>query len=173
MMGDVAPSDPDLLARLRRRDPAALQAIVEEHARTLYRAARGMGCSTDEADDVTQDVFVTFLETLDRFEGRAQVRTWLFGILHHKIQERRRADVREDLHDPIDNVFESRFDARGNWSQPPEPPDRSIASREVADAIRGCLDGLPVIQRDVFISGRSKSCPPPRSVRFWAKRSLT
>jgi RNA polymerase sigma-70 factor (ECF subfamily) len=72
--------DAEQVARLRARDPATLARAVEEHARPLYRAARGMGFDEAEAEDLVQDVFTTFLETLDRFEGRSQVRTWLFGI---------------------------------------------------------------------------------------------
>ena len=139
-----------LLARLRRRDPASLKAVIDENARRLYRAARGIGVRPDDAEDLVQDVFVTFLNGLGRFEGRAEVSTWLFGILHHKIQERRRRHAREELHDPIDEVFESRFDARGNWIRPPVNPDREAASREVGAAIQACLEGLSALQREVF-----------------------
>jgi RNA polymerase sigma-70 factor (ECF subfamily) len=109
-----------------------------------------MGFSAAEAQDLAQDVFVTFLETLDRFEGRAKVSTWLFGILHHKAQERRRSQSRDDLHDPIDEAFESRFDAQGRWISPMVPPDRLAASDQVAAALAACLDGLPPSQREVF-----------------------
>ena len=141
---------PDLIANLRRRDPAVLQAVVGEHARKLYRAARGMGLSNDQAEDLTQDVFVTFLSTLDRFEGRSQVSTWLFGILHHKMQEQRRASARDELNDPIDDAFEARFDTDGSWIRPPLPPDRLAASGQMTSALAECLEHLPPLQRDVF-----------------------
>jgi RNA polymerase sigma-70 factor (ECF subfamily) len=95
-------------------------------------------------------VFVTCLESLDRFEGRAQIGTWLFGILHHKAQERRRSRARDDLNDPIDTSFEAQFDSRGNWIQPPTTPDRAVGAREAREAIRECLEGLPPLQREVF-----------------------
>ena len=140
----------DIVDSLRRRDPAALRAVVDENARKLYRAARGMGLSNDRAEDLTQDVFVTFLSTLDRFEGRSEISTWLFGILHHKVQEQRRASARDDLTDPIDETFEARFDAKGNWIRPPVPPDRLAASGQMTDALAGCLEHLPPLQREVF-----------------------
>ncbi len=139
-----------LLTRLRRRDPDALRAVVDAHARRLYRAARGLGHSRDDAEDLVQDVFVTFLETLDRFEGRADVGTWLFGILYHKVQERNRQRLREERYDPIDAVFESSFDANGRWRRPPADPERALASEEAALAIRDCLGALPQAQREVF-----------------------
>ena len=101
----------DLIERLRRRDEPTLLAIVQEHARPLYRAARGMGFRDHEAEDLAQDVLTTFIQTLDRFEGRSQVKTWLFGILHNKVHERRRSLARESSTDSIDDTFESRFES--------------------------------------------------------------
>jgi len=150
MISGVTDLDATHLARLRTRDPETLRTIVNQHSRRLYRAARGMGVSIDVAEDVIQEVFVTFVSSIDRFEGRAEVGTWLFGILHHKVQERRRMRVREELNDPIDEVFESQFDARGGWIQPPAAPDESLSARECADAIQHCLDGLSSLQREVF-----------------------
>ena len=150
MMKGVVQLDDSYLARLRRRDPEALRAVVDEQGRRLYRAARGMGYSQSEAEDLVQDVFVTFIESIDRFEGRAQVGTWLFGILHHKSQERRRSVVREELNETIDQVFEAQFDARGSWIHPPTAPDRHVSAQEAGHAIQDCLGGLSPIQREVF-----------------------
>jgi RNA polymerase sigma-70 factor (ECF subfamily) len=139
-----------MLERFRQRDQDALREIVDAHARPIYRAARGMGFAIEEAEDLAQDVFVTFIETLDRFEGRAQVRTWLFGILHHKVQERRRSRARDELTDPIDAAFEAQFDLRGNWIHPPAAPDHAVSASEAREAIQECLEGLPPLQREVF-----------------------
>ena len=141
----------DLIARLRRRDPDALRSTVTEHARPLYRAARGMGFSPEDAEDLAQGSLAAFLESLDRFEGRSGVRTWLFGILHNKVMERRRELYREDNQDPIDEVFESRFDADGHWMRPPDDLHRLVESREIGEAIGGCLGKLPAAQREAFI----------------------
>jgi RNA polymerase sigma-70 factor, ECF subfamily len=150
MMMSVSELDPGLLARLRRRDPETLRVVVEEHGRRLYRAARGMGFSIQEAEDLAQDVFVTFLASVDQFEGRAQIGTWLFGILHHKAQERWRTHVRDERSDPIEAVFEAQFDSRGHWIRPPVAPDRQVGSHEAGEAIGECLDALPPSQREVF-----------------------
>ncbi|MBN8731623.1 MAG: RNA polymerase sigma factor [Acidobacteria bacterium] len=150
----MTPSESPLagdLARLKRREPEALTALVNEHSRPLYRAARGMGFTEDEAEDLIQDVFLTFLSSLHRFEGRSQASTWLFGILHHKSMERRRKRIRDDQHDPIDDVFESRFDASGSWSTPPADLLRLQEARQIGEAIAHCLDGLSPLQRSVFV----------------------
>lgn len=109
-MPPADPVRPELLALLKERDPGAIELAVHEHARPLFRAARGMGFSADEVEDLVQDVFVTFIEGIGRFEGRSRLGTWLFGILHRKAMERRRASAAGGRTDPIDATFESWFD---------------------------------------------------------------
>jgi RNA polymerase sigma-70 factor (ECF subfamily) len=143
--------DPDLVERLRRREPETLQRVVDDNARRLYRAARGMGLAAAEAEDVVQEVFLTFLTTLGRFEGRSSVSTWLFGILHHKVQDRRREQARGRQMTSIDDeTLDRQFDAQGKWIVPPVAPDRLAASNQAGVAVRQCLDDLPPLQREVF-----------------------
>jgi RNA polymerase sigma-70 factor, ECF subfamily len=139
-----------VLQKLRDRDPEALAAIVSTHSRRLYRTARALGFHQADAEDLTQDVFMTFLATLDNFEGRSSVSTWLIGILYRKAQERRRAVAKTVPHDPADAVFESWFDSSGKWKQHPAPPDLAVGSQEAAASIAECLSELPAQQRDVF-----------------------
>lgn len=147
------PAQPDisLLTRLRERDPATLAATVQEHTRPLYRTALRLGFNNQEAEDLVQDVFMVFLQTLDRFEGRSQLRTWLFGILHHKMRERRRALQREELCDTFHPDFETWFTAYGHWTRPPDDLERLFASREIEGALQECLSLLPMQQREVFL----------------------
>ena len=100
---------PDLAARVRSGDPEALQKVVKAYLRQIVRAARGAGLGPEEADDVAQATFVTFLENRERFEGRSTVRTWLFGILFRKVAEARRGFQRDRRNDPIEDVMERRF----------------------------------------------------------------
>ncbi len=100
-------------ARVRARDPEALQAVARTYLAQIFRAARGAGLARQHAEDVVQATFTTFVETAPRFEGRSHVRTWLFGILYRKIAEsRRKLDCDRRL-DDIDDVVESRFDSAG------------------------------------------------------------
>lgn len=144
-------SESDTLDRLKNRDPDVIADLVDEHSRPLYRAARGMGFKEEEAEDIVQDVFITFLSSIDRFEGRSQLRTWLFGILHHKSMERRRKHAREDQHDTIDEIFEARFDGSGSWVAPPQDLVRLMESKQIGEAIAQCMEGLPALQRSVFV----------------------
>ena len=65
--------------------------------------------------------------------------------------ERRRGSIVDDRVDPIDDVFESRFDLSGKWSRPPADLERLMLSKEIGELIRGCMDGLPINQREAFV----------------------
>lgn len=150
-MASSASHDRSFLTPLRERDPEALAAIVQQHARPLYRTARGLGFDAPSSEDLVQEVFVTFLSTIDRFEGRSQVGTWLFGILCQKMRERRRALQQEQRFDPIDENFDNLFTPYGHWKQPFEDLERMLNSRDIGREVEECLSGLPIRQREIFL----------------------
>ncbi len=141
---------PEFPASIRSGDSDALRAVVDAYMGQVHRAARGAGLTPQEAEEVTQGTFTTFIEAAPRFEGRSHVRTWLFGIMYKKISEARRQLSRaRDLED-IDRIVESRFKADGSWSRPPRRADASLHDREIRGQISDCLDDLPTAQRAAF-----------------------
>jgi RNA polymerase sigma-70 factor, ECF subfamily len=136
---------------VRRRDPAALEAVARENIGRLVRAARAAGLSPTDASDAVQDTLLVFVEKADRYDGRASVRTWLFGILFNKIAERRRAVAREQAADDIEDVVNARFDTRGQWIRPPRAPDAAVAAGQAMEALEECLEALPERRRAAFV----------------------
>ena len=147
----LTPSDPGFAARIRDGDRTAIETAVEAYLGQILRAARGAGLAPQEAEDVTQATFTTFIQSAPRFEGRSSVRTWLFGILYKKIAEARRAGQRDRQTEEIDEAFERRFDARGQWNTPPRPVDTVLHQKEVETEIFNCLDAAPLRQSLAFI----------------------
>ena len=147
----ITHEDPGLAARVRAGDQAAIQTVVETYLAQILRAARGAGLDPQQAEDVTQATFTTFIEVAPRFEGRSSVRTWLFGILYKKIAEARRARQRDRQMDDIDEAFERRFDGTGKWGTPPLPVDVDLHNKDVQREIFACLDAAPLRQSLAFV----------------------
>lgn len=141
----------DLAARIRKRDRETLTAVIDAYLDQIVRAARGAGLNQQQAEEVAQNTFTTFIETAPRFEGRSHVRTWVFGILYRKIQEARRGFAKDRRMDDIDEVFESRFDDSRSWSRPPRGPEGNLFAKEAHQEIGDCLQGLPDRQRMAFV----------------------
>ncbi|TFH60381.1 MAG: hypothetical protein E4G90_09975, partial [Gemmatimonadales bacterium] len=103
-------------AAIRAGDRDTLAIVVHESLPPLLRAARGAGLEPTDAEDVTQDVLLSFVAKAHQFDGRARVLTYLFGILYRKIAELRRKSWRRELGvDDIESIVASRFDHTGRW----------------------------------------------------------
>ncbi|MEN8008590.1 MAG: sigma-70 family RNA polymerase sigma factor [Candidatus Krumholzibacteriota bacterium] len=144
-------SRPEFLDLLRARDEAATQELVNEYLPQILRAARGAGLNAQNAEDVCQSTFVTFIEKIGDFEGRSHVRTWLFGILYRKISEMRRSAHREGAAENIEETMESRFKTDGHWQKPPRGTDMAAYEREVREHLADCLEGISTDQRMAFV----------------------
>jgi RNA polymerase sigma-70 factor, ECF subfamily len=142
---------PAFVALLQKQDRVAVERVVHEYLPQIVRAARGAGLGQQDAEEITQQVFVTFIESLPRFEGRSHVRTWLFGILYHKLRETRRGYGKERRHDDIDDVLESRFDSNGMWERPPASADDAVWNEQLRVHLEECLEDVPERYRLAFV----------------------
>lgn len=147
----MARERPEIIGQVRARDPDFMRQIVRQYLPQLIRTARGAGLGPDRAEDVAQDTLVTFVEKADTFDGRARVRTWLFGILYLKLQEAYRARKRDQRMESIDEVMEQRFSPNGAWGKPPASLDSHLHSKELQVYIRECLEQLKERYRTAFV----------------------
>jgi len=145
----MAIETPELTKGIREGDPQAQRLVVETYLPQVMRASRAAGLDPATAEDAAQSTFLTFFEKAATFEGRSQVRTWLFGILYLKIKEARRAGSREILTDEIEVIVDRRFSERGNWAMSSMRQTSEPASSSPRAALRGGLlvRSLP-IRRD-------------------------
>jgi len=117
--------------RERRGDPLLeqLDAFYEEWFRRLYAFIRRRVSDRSEAEDLTQEVFVAALTSLERFEGRAQLESWLFGIARNVVLAHRRRRARRGAHaDAI--VFEASL------GDAPSTPEETVRGRRALEVLR-------------------------------------
>ena len=131
-----------------------------EHGDALYRYARSRVGSRELAEDLVQDAFLAALQSRDRFQGQATVRTWLLSILRHKILDhyRRQASptTAAEAHPDRkrDAVLDRHFNENGHWKirlAPWKPPEQELEEREFWDVLENCLSRLPRSLSAVFI----------------------
>lgn len=142
--------EPGLVRLIRNRDPRTLETVARENFDLLLRGARAASLSVEDAHDVVQETLLVFVRRADAFDGRASVRTWLYGILLRKISEHRRSAARDARSDDLDSVFEERFDEGGNWVRPPQRPDAYASASQAMSWIRECVERLPERRRLAF-----------------------
>jgi RNA polymerase sigma-70 factor, ECF subfamily len=156
-----------LVAALRSGDEAAFAALVDAHGAAMRRLALTFVRSAAVADEVVQEAWVGALRGLDRFEGRAAVKTWLFRIVaniarSHAVREARtvpfsaleldrEAQSADDPAVPADRFRGADDQYPGGWiSFPaawPKDPEEALLSAEARELIASAIAALPLGQR--------------------------
>lgn len=143
------PSDRDLIDRTLAGDGAAYGLIVERFQRKIFRVAYAIVRDEAEADIVTQDTFVQAYTHLARFQGRAELETWLTRIAINRSRDslRRRRFVslftlREE-DDEMTEVMIEPVDERPD-------PERQLFAAQLRVAIQRAERGLSAQQKTIF-----------------------
>ena len=111
------------------------------------------------AEDAVQDALVAGLAGEASFAGRSNLRTWLTGILKHKIVDAIRKASREVPLADEESVaqmaeFDTLFKGNGHWQEHPpawENPDGALEQKQFFAALEECLRGLPERSARVFM----------------------
>jgi len=156
--------DPDLEA-LRSGNDAAFEALIGRYHGPMMRLAMTYLRDRGAAEDAVQETWLTCLKTLDRFEGRSSLKTWIFGILLNVARSRRRKESRilpftslfrrDGGSDRGPTVDPRRFGSDGMWSAPPDSwsnvPESRLLDRETVGKVKAAIETLPAKQREVVI----------------------
>jgi len=138
---------------------ADFRSQVESQRPYLLRYASMQLRNPDAAEDVVQETLLAALTGEAGFAGRSNLRTWLTGILKHKIVDSIRRSSRErpvDAADPDAETgeFDTLFDERGHWRETPdawESPDGALEQKQFLVALEKCLHGLPARTAEAFM----------------------
>jgi RNA polymerase sigma-70 factor (ECF subfamily) len=149
-------TDAELVIRLRMGDQDAFAELVDRYHTRLTRFARSFTPRAELAEDIAQETWLGLLRGLDRFEGRASLRTWLFQICANRARTLAAREGRLIPVDPTDpaapTVDPARFGHDGGWSQPPSPwPDAATREQdaELVERVRAAITRLPDSQQQV------------------------
>jgi RNA polymerase sigma-70 factor (ECF subfamily) len=131
---------------------------VDEHGDALFRYALLRVKDPGVAEDLVQETFLSALKGVDRFRGGSSLRTWLVGILKHKIIDHFRKGRPEvlsaDLATMENETGEERIDREQATRQAPtkwgDMPDNLLEDKEFWNVFVSCLDDLPETHRRAF-----------------------
>lgn len=157
-------ADRVVLAGLRAGDEATFAALVHQWSPAMLRLARQFVSTGQSAQDAVQDAWLGMLNGLDRFDGRASLRTWTFSILVNRAKSRGVRDGRTVVDPPAEDdgydlptVDPERFqgpDGRypDGWTpagvpQPWHQPEKRAVAGDTLSLVEQTLDRLPARQR--------------------------
>lgn len=140
------PADELLVRRICDGDQAALGELYDRYGRPAFSLARRICADDGIAEDVVQEVFLTFWKDPHRYvPDRGAFGTWLLTLVHHKSVDavRRESTIRRRTVPAADDGAE--------WSAPPGPgADQAALGAVVAGQVREALGQLPAEQRQAL-----------------------
>ncbi len=143
--GKLSPSDAELIERCLRKDNAAWDQIVARFRRKVFHIAYKFTGKHDEAEDLTQEIFLRVFKSLDKFNRDADFSTWLSSVArnhcidHYRAGKREREVVVEDL-----LAFDLAPASTGN-------PYSTLEDRDRRSFLRRGLDLLPDKLREAVV----------------------
>ncbi len=142
----TADDDGELMLRYARGDMRAFEILYRRHRTALYRYLTRHSRNTETANDLFQEVWSKVIMSRDRYEPRAQFRTFLYRIAHNCfIDHCRRSSVRNESNGAQDG-WEDALPGSEN-----DRPDTQAEQAQITARYRSALASLPPDQRDVFL----------------------
>ncbi len=148
-------TDIELVGRAQAGELDAFETLTSRYEQRIFSLARRMLRQEQDAEDVTQQTFLSALENLNGFRGEASFATWLFRIATHaalKIIRKRKGLKTISLEeategtDRVDSVPHPEFIA--DWRQSPE---QLVQKNEVRRLLDEALSNLDAKHRLVFL----------------------
>ena len=159
--GTELPSDPGLpddvlVVRAREGDPRAFEVLLRRHQSVAFATAYRIVGRRSDAEDATQDAFVTAWRQLPEFRGDSAFSTWLYRIVTTRALNHIRARSRHD--DRRDGPDIGDFVASAQPVASEANPEAQVRTRALVAALHDALAALPEQQRWCWVLREIEGC---------------
>jgi RNA polymerase sigma-70 factor, ECF subfamily len=157
--GSPGLEDVQVVAMLVRRcvagDAAAWEEIVQTYNRRIYNICYRFAGSSDDAEDLAQEVFIKMYRTLSSYDSsKGAFVTWVTTITRNLLVDHFRKTKQDRITDSLDAASSSHEDAQPLSEQIQDqsaPPDQRVRSREVGETVHAALGKLSPELREAVI----------------------
>ena len=139
----------ELIVQLQQGDEQAFKKLVDEWQSMVYNTALGIVQNADDADDITQDVFIQVYQSVSSFKGESKFSTWLYRIVITKSLDHIKKKKRKKRFGFMQSLFGNNSDEEIH----PEEfnhPGVLMENKERAAELFKALEQLPDKQRIAF-----------------------
>jgi RNA polymerase sigma factor (sigma-70 family) len=145
---DISISETDLIVLLRQGNEEAFKQVFETYKDRIYNTMLYMLQSPEEAQDLTQDVFVDVFQDIGSFKTNSKLSTWIYSIAIHKALNRQRYKKARKRLGAVLSIF--------NLSPVDDAPDFVhpgilLENRELSETLYKAIDQLPEKQKTAFV----------------------
>lgn len=156
---DEGPPDNELVLQAQQGDMPAFEVLVERYQPKIYALTYNMTSNREDAEDLTQEIFVKAFEALPRFRGKSSFYTWLYRIavnktINYRKKRNRKRAVSLDQFDQavkLDDVYHE-LTSKGS-------PLRNMSLTELQKKLNEALMNLSEKHRAVVVMHDMQGLP--------------
>jgi RNA polymerase sigma factor (sigma-70 family) len=143
----------NLVERLKQGEASAFKEVVESAQGLVYNTALGIVQNAEDAEDVTQEVFVQLYESIRSFKGESKLTTWLYRVAVSKAMDHLRKKKRKKRFGFVQSLFGANEEL---VHDPPDfvHPGVSLDNKEKAAQLFKAIELLPEKQKIAFTLNR-------------------
>ena len=136
-------NDRILIERILSGDKRAFETLLEAHETPVYRLALRYAENVADAEDLTQEIFLSIYNSIAAFKGRSSLSTWVYRVaLNHCLEYRRKRRLQTV---PAEENLMLRND---DWQADPE---KVAFHQELASSVEQALNSLSPAHREVVV----------------------
>lgn len=141
----------EFIQQLKKNDEKAFQLLVDLFSKKVYNTCIGMLQNMEDAEDVTQEIFITIHLNIDLFKEESSLSTWIYRISVNKCLE----FIRKKQRKKRLGVFKSIFTSDGEKALENHTdfvhPGIQLEQQELAKILFKAIDLLPEQQRTAYV----------------------
>jgi RNA polymerase sigma-70 factor (ECF subfamily) len=136
-----------LIERVKKGEDEAMEAVVKKYKRKVYYLAYDLTNNSEDAEDLTQEVFFKAFSRIDSFKGESAFGTWLYRItFNHYLDKRKKKSFlmhknTEEIHDSSDEMFQISE----------HNPARKYEDKQIYEHVNFALKKISPREKCVFI----------------------
>ncbi|MCE5205574.1 MAG: RNA polymerase sigma factor [Porphyromonadaceae bacterium] len=144
-------SDEQLIKEITSGNHAAFKSLMEKYQLQVFRTVMGFVHTKEDAEEVTQDIFIRVYQSLSSFHHDAEFSTWLYRITVNMSLNFLRSNRKNRLLQSLEAIFSYRSEEK--------TPLEEMEQAERDRRIRMAIDALPEKQRMAFVLSRYEELP--------------
>ena len=145
----------DLIRRAKQGDMLAFEKLILKHEKIVYNVALRMMNHSEDARDISQEVFLKAYRSLSNFDERSQFSTWLYRITHNTCIDEMRKRKGKQTYSLEEELESEDGSMQRQIADEGDTPEESLLREEKKGEILKALDTLSeehkaaIILRDV------------------------
>ncbi len=144
-------NEQEIIKNLKKGDASAFKFLVDYFQKKIYNTCLGLLQNTEDAEDVTQEVFVSVYQSIQQFKEESKLYTWVYRIAITKSLEHIRMKKRKKRFAFFQHLFTNEEGSIKNEPKHFYHPGVQLENKERAAILFSAIEKLPENQKTAFI----------------------